>query len=82
MARTNQPAPAEQAAPRRYFIVNPRGAIHEVEREHARMRLRQAGWRMATAEEIDALAAKNGKQVFDKPIVKPWTGDPDDLLDF
>ncbi len=34
-----------------YYIVNPKGAVHECTKEHARMRLKQIGWRMATEEE-------------------------------
>lgn len=73
--------PEQPKAPRRYFIVNPRGAIHEVTREHAKERLRSAGWRMATPEEIAALTAANGHQMFDKPICPRWAPDPDAQLD-
>ncbi len=39
-----------------YYIVNPSGTVHECTRDHARMRLRQVGWRMATDEEVAAYA--------------------------
>ncbi|MCK5641112.1 MAG: hypothetical protein KAJ19_09955 [Gammaproteobacteria bacterium] len=41
-------------AEREYFIVNPKGTIHIVTREHAQMRLASPGWRMANAKEITA----------------------------
>lgn len=74
-------APQPSAGPRRYYIVNPKGAIHEVTREHARERLKIAGWRMASPQEIAELAARDGLQVFDKPICTPWSPDPDAQLD-
>lgn len=69
------------AAPKRYFVVNPKGAIHEVTREHARERLAQPGWRLATKEEIAELEARGGRQVFDNPICRPWSPDPDAQLE-
>lgn len=77
---TTQPEPKAQG-PRRYFIVNPKGTIHEVDREHARERLRIAGWRVATAEEIAAYDAAGGNQVAGKPLAKPWQPDPDAAID-
>lgn len=79
-----QPAPAPKPARRRrggepervYHLVNPKGAIHTATREHARVRLAQPGWRLATAEEIAALEEVGGHQVFDAPICKPWSPDP------
>lgn len=66
---------------RRYFVVNPRGAIHEITRELARDRLRLPGWRMATSVEVEALAERNGHQAHDKPICAPWSAEIDLLLD-
>ena len=60
-----------------YYIVNPHGAIHDVSREHARMRLRQPGWRMATQAEVKKLRAAKGLQLADKPICPPWNPEPD-----
>ena len=51
-----------------YFIVNPAGAVHGCTREHAAMRLRQQGYRLATDEEKARLKAQNGHQEFDRPI--------------
>ena len=65
-------------AKKRYFIVNPSGAVHEVTRDHAADRLKQTGYRMATTEEVAALDAAGGFQAFDKPIGKPHTTDPDE----
>lgn len=78
-----QPKPAAETpkAPRRYFIVNPKGAIHEVSREHARERLAKPGWRMASAAEIEIFATANGNQVADKPLCARWSPDPDVQLD-
>lgn len=67
--------------PRRYFLVNPRGAIHEVSREHAAARLVTPGWRLATPDEIAQLEIAGGHQVADKPICRPWSPDPDVQLD-
>lgn len=72
---------ATKQIPRRYFLVNPKGAIHEVTRDLAAERLRVAGWRLATPEEIARLAAQGGHQVFDAPICRPWSPDPDAQLD-
>ena len=38
---------------REYFIVNPRGIIHEVTRDHAAKRLKSPGWRVPTPEELE-----------------------------
>ena len=59
-----------------YYIVNPAGAVHSVERDHAAWRLRTAGWRMATEEEI---AAYRGQEIqrHDRPIAPKWAPDPD-----
>lgn len=70
-----------------YYLVNPAGAIHTVTKEHARMRLKQIGFRLATAEEIKKYQeleaeAKRMKKHFmqesGKPICKPHSVDPDD----
>ncbi len=82
MATPKNPKPAA-AAPvgRRYFIVNKAGAIHEVDREHARVRLAQVGFRMATAAEVAELEARGGEQRANDPICTPWSPDPDALID-
>jgi|GEM_PF-2652974 len=63
-------APEKKEKRVRYFIVNPAGAVHQVSREHAQWRLKQAGWRMATDEEI-ARYEKTSVQEAGKPIAKP-----------
>lgn len=73
--------PAENDAARRYFLVNPAGAIHEVTREHARERLKIAGWRLATAAEVAELERRGGEQRADDPICPPWSPDPDAQID-
>ena len=35
-----------------YYLVNPSGTIHGVTREHAKMRLKQVGYRLATGAEF------------------------------
>ena len=35
-----------------FYIVNPRGVIHECTRDHATEKFQQAGWRMATEAEV------------------------------
>jgi hypothetical protein len=74
------PAPAAEQSERPYYIVNPKGCIHIVDRAHAANRLRQVGWRMATAAEREAYHA-NGEQRFDRPLATPWSPDPDAQLD-
>lgn len=71
-----QPAKAEKKE-RRYFLVNPAGAIHELTYEHAKERLKSVGWRKATSEEIAELARRGGHQVHDNPICPRWSPDPD-----
>ena len=78
---TPKKAPAAAPAARRYFIVNPKGCIHEVDRDHAKQRLAVAGWRMATAAEVAELDARGGEQRADNPICTPWSPDPDALID-
>lgn len=71
-----------ETAPRRYFIVNPAGAIHEVSVDLARERLQQAkGYRMATKDEIALLEAAGGNQRADSPLCPRWTDDPDAAID-
>ncbi len=55
-----------------YYIVNPHGAIHECDGAHARERLQQVGWRLATADEVKRLEEQGGNQVFTAPIGKQW----------
>lgn len=74
-------APAAAPAGRRYFIVNKAGAIHECDREHAKMRLGQIGFRMATPAEIAELEARGGEQRANDPICQPWSPDPDAQID-
>lgn len=75
-SRKNPAAEPEQAE-RRYFIVNPAGAIHEVTREIARERLKQVGYRRATKDEIALYEAAGGNQRASSPLCEPWTDDPD-----
>lgn len=67
---------ASKAAPRQYFIVNPAGAVHECDRDHARMRLRQVGYRMATPGEIKAYKAAPAHKGLG-PVADRWTPEPD-----
>jgi hypothetical protein len=78
---TKPKAAAPAPSGRRYFIVNPKGCIHEVEREHAKWRLSIVGWRMATAAEVAELDARGGEQRADDPICTPWSPDPDSQID-
>ena len=64
---------------RDYYIVNPAGAIHGVDYAHAKQRLAQPGWRMATAAEVAKLQAAKGRQVWDKPICEPWSPEPQEI---
>lgn len=64
-----------------YYIVNPAGAIHAVDYEHARWRLQSVGWRSATAEEVAEYRARGGNQVHNNPICAPWTPEPVALVE-
>lgn len=78
--KTEETAPPKaQGAGGVYYIVNPAGAIHGVDREHAKWRLAAPGWRLATEDEI---ATYKGQKVqrSDKPICVPWSPDPDKQL--
>ncbi len=50
------------------YIVNPAGAVHACNRDHARARLKQKGYRVATAEQVAELERRQGHQVADNPI--------------
>lgn len=73
-AKPVRPAKAPEKV---YYVVNPAGTIHGVDREHARGRLRQAGWRLATAEEVAELTTRGGHQTWDDPICEPWAPEPE-----
>lgn len=72
---------------REYWIVNPKGAVHQVSRAHALSRLQSGpGWRMATAEEIKRAKTPNrvyrsgGEaivQAHDRPFGKAFEPDVD-----
>lgn len=79
---------------RTYYIVNPAGAIHEVTREHMKVRLAQPGFRAPTAEELKEyrLRREHGNQRrqgggrpfiqrFDRPLAEPFSTDPDDQME-
>ncbi|MCL4867760.1 MAG: hypothetical protein KJ063_02230 [Anaerolineae bacterium] len=61
---------------KRYFIVNPAGAIHEVTLDHAETLLRKVGFRSATQAEVNKLNAAKGEQRFDAPICTPFKAIP------
>jgi len=63
-----------------FFLVNPAGAVHDVIREQARGWLSKVGWRLATDEEIEKYKIRP-TQRFDDPIAKPWTPEPDELIE-
>ena len=62
--------------PKEYWLVNPAGAVHQVTRAHARMRLKTVGWRLATIEEVKQ-AKSQRLQTWKKPIATPWSPEPD-----
>lgn len=86
MAAPKKAAPVAGDKPKQYYIVNPKGCLHEVDREHAAWRLSQIGYRLAKPEEIAALNSPRGgmapgEQRFEQPIATPWSPDPDQQLD-
>jgi hypothetical protein len=62
----------------RYFIMNPSGAIHEVDKELAALRLKQSqGYRVPSKEQIKAYLSK-GMQLSDAPIGERYDPQPED----
>lgn len=71
-----------QADPKNtFYIVNKSGTIHVVDRQTARERLRQVGYRTATKEEVQAYLNADGKQETGKPLAKTWNPEPVELPD-
>lgn len=64
--------------PKRFFIVNPAGAVHEVDEAHAKWRLGMAGYRMAAKNEVDTYLSQP-IQRFDKPIAAPFNTEPEGI---
>lgn len=62
-----------------FYLRNPAGAIHSVSRDHARVRLGQLGWDMATDTEIETYLGQR-VQRSDRPIGDKWTADPMERL--
>ena len=65
-----------------YYIVNPKGAIHECTKKHATARFQQVGWRMATDAEVATYhqVASGSGQSWDSPIAAPFSTDPSAIL--
>ncbi|HEX9925307.1 MAG TPA: E3 binding domain-containing protein [Anaerolineae bacterium] len=59
-----------------YYIVNPAGAVHSCDRDHAKGRLGQAGWRLAEDPEIEVYVEQK-VQRHKSPICEPWTPEPE-----
>lgn len=68
--------PKAKPRTRRYFIVNPAGAGHEVTREHARARLKEVGYRMATSAEVAAYKKAPAHRGLG-PVAEPWSPEPE-----
>lgn len=61
-----------------YYIINPAGAIHGVNKDRARELLRKPGYRMATKEEVKMYMAAKPHKGFG-PVAKPWNPEPEDI---
>lgn len=59
-----------------FYIVNPAGAVHTVDRDHCKYRLRQVGYRLATEDEIKAYQSQRVQRP-KNPIAPPWSPEPD-----
>lgn len=59
-----------------YYIVNPAGAVHNCDRDHAQWRLRTAGWRLAADDEI-ARFLNERVQAVGAPFGEPFEPLPD-----
>lgn len=56
----------------KFYIVNPKGAVHEVTQQHAEDRINaDPRWRMAEKAEV-ASYLKTPQQTADKPIATPY----------
>ncbi len=79
MAKKDEKVISEQAdnEEREYWIVNPSGTVHSCDRAHAAERLREPGWRMATAEEVARAKAPGAVQQFDRPFGTPFSPEPE-----
>ncbi|MCL4867797.1 MAG: hypothetical protein KJ063_02415 [Anaerolineae bacterium] len=64
-----------------YFLVNPAGAVHEVNHEIAKARLNQVGYRIATPAEVAALQAMGGTQTIGQVAGRPHQFDPETILE-
>lgn len=62
-----------------YYLVNPAGAIHSADKDHAKWRLADAGWKLATEQQI-AVYLQQPVQRHNSPIAPVWTPDPDEQL--
>lgn len=54
-----------------FYIVNPGGAVHNVDKANASACLAKLGYRLATDAEIETFL-KQPVQRADKPIAEPW----------
>lgn len=63
-----------------FYIVNPKGVVHDVPQSIAVQRLAQAGYRLAEKEEIAKLKAADGLQTLGKPAGKPHIFNPAEAL--
>ena len=59
-----------------YFIVNPAGAVHSCDKDHARTRLQVVGWRLADDGEIERYQEQDIQRA-DAPIAPRWSPEPD-----
>lgn len=63
-----------------FYLVNPKGTIHVVSYDHARERLKTAGYRLAVDPEI-AVYLESRVQRHDRPICEPWSPEPEVVED-
>lgn len=59
-----------------FYIVNPAGAVHSCDKDHARTRLTQLGWRLAEDGEIERYLEQDIQRA-DQPIATPWSPEPE-----
>lgn len=71
-----KPKATKSQKPKRYFILNPGGAIHEVSAEQQKALLGRVGYRKATKAQITKYL-KQKTQRFDAPIGEPFTAEPE-----
>lgn len=85
MTEAKKAAPKKPTTPKQgengvYWIVNKSGTVHNCDRDHARWRLTQIGYRPATPDEIAKYLDLKGSQHSRQRIAKPHKQEIEEVL--